>query len=674
MIEAEQLRLHLGDRPLFNDVSFRIGAGQRVCVAGRNGQGKSTLMKVIMGLASVEKGTVNVSKGRTIGYLPQDMPEEAAPRTVVEEVLTAIGDLAKLEREIEELATEISLHPEDASLLERYGKAQARFEAMDGYGVDAKARTILHGLGFSQERMDSKLGTLSGGWRMRVHLAKLLLTRPDALLLDEPTNHLDLESREWLLTFLSGYEGALIITSHDRYFLDHLVTKVFELEMGELTIYSGNYSRFEIQRAERIEHLKKEYARQQRELKRQQEFIDRNRAKAATASNVQSRIKQLAKIERVELPYEPPTLKLRFPEPERGGQLAFRLHGLGKSYGEHKVFGGLDLELPAGEKLAVVGVNGAGKTTLLKLLSERLDASEGRVELGHEVEIQYFSQYEDHLPDSQYSLLQAMQEASPPEPTVPHRTILGCFLFSGDDVHKPIRVLSGGERARLKLARMLLQPSNLLVMDEPTNHLDLHSKGILLDALRNFGGTVVFVSHDRGFLADLATSVLEITDGEARFYPCDYEQYRWRLERDKQAAQESEKAKSEKAKSEKAKSEKAKSKPKPQQGKSNRESKGELSKSQRIAQRRAGKEARKALKRLRRKAEEAQAEVEAKEARLAELEGLMSEPGFFDDPEQSTPVVTEHKHLQVEIEMGYQAFEEALERVERAEAEVEAAS
>ncbi|MGE0711358.1 MAG: ABC-F family ATP-binding cassette domain-containing protein, partial [Planctomycetota bacterium] len=359
MIEAEGLRLNLGGRPILDDVSFRLGAGQRVCLAGRNGQGKSTLMRVLLGQTGVERGEVRIGKGRTIGYLPQDLAEADGDRVVVEEVLDAIPGLARLEHELLEVTEAISRAPHDEALLTRYGKAQAGFEALDGYAAEARARTILDGLGFSQERMNAKLETLSGGWRMRVFLARLLLTRPDALLLDEPTNHLDLESREWLLGFLATYEGALLLTSHDRYFLDHLVDRVFELEGGALTVYTGDYSSYERQRVERIEHIKAAHARQQRELKRQQEFIDRNRAKAATASNVQSRIKQLARIERIELPYEPPTIKLRFPEPRGGGQLSFRLQGVAQRYGELEVFSGLDLEVPTGEKLAVVGKNGA---------------------------------------------------------------------------------------------------------------------------------------------------------------------------------------------------------------------------------------------------------------------------------------------------------------------------
>jgi ATP-binding cassette subfamily F protein 3 len=650
VIDAENLRLSLGGRSVFTDVSFRVSPGHRVCIAGRNGQGKSTLMKVILGLQSTERGTMRVGKGRSLGYLPQDLANEVDDLSVVEKLLASIPELDRLEREIAEVTDAMSANPEDESLLARYGRAQAAFEAMDGYAIEAKARTILAGLGFTQERMNSPMKTLSGGWQMRVYLARLLLTRPDAMLLDEPTNHLDLESREWLLTFLGSYEGALLITSHDRYFLDQLVDRVFELERGELTVYHGNYSRYEVQRAERSEHLKLAYARQQRELKRQEQFIERNRAKAATASNVQSRIKQLAKVERIVLPYEPPAIRLRFPEPRSGGQLAFRLDGLGKSYGETEVFRDLNLELPAGEKLAVVGVNGAGKTTLLKILADRLDPTEGALKLGHEVTIQYFSQYEDNLPHQDYTLLQAMQDASPPEHPVPLRTILGCFLFTGDDVHKPLRVLSGGERARLKLARMLLKPSNLLVMDEPTNHLDLHSKGVLLDAMQNFGGTVVFVSHDRAFLKELATSVLSIEGGQGRFFPSDYEQYRWRLGQERKEAAAAREA----------------AKKRPAGAPADAAPPTKTAKAKERKQDRARK---KKLKRLKRKVTEAQADVETKEARLAELEGLMSSAGFFDDPKQSEPVVSEHKHLQVEIELAYEAFELALSRADQAEAE-----
>ncbi|MBL4844809.1 MAG: ATP-binding cassette domain-containing protein [Planctomycetes bacterium] len=655
MIEVEGLRLSLGGKPIFEDVSFRISLGTRICLAGRNGQGKSTLMKVVLGQVGVEAGRVSIGKGFRIGYLPQDIASGVEGRIVVKEVLDAIPDLERLEREIEDLANEISLHPEDASILDRFGKAQAAFDALDGYTLEAKACGILDGLGFSQERMNANMATLSGGWQMRVHLAKLLLTRPDALILDEPTNHLDLESREWLLDFLKTYEGTLIITSHDRYFLDHLVKKVYELEAGKLTVYHGNYTRYEEQRDERIAQLKVAHSRQKRDLKRQQEFIERNRAKAATASNVQSRIKQLAKIERIVLPWEPPPIKLRFPEPRGGGHLAFRTEGLGKSYGETKVFSGLDIEVPVGEKLAVVGINGAGKTTFLRLLAQRLEPTAGTMTLGHEVTIQYFSQYEDHLPEENYTLLQAMEEAAPPESKVDRRSVLGSFLFTGDDVHKPISVLSGGERARLKLARMLLAPSNLLVMDEPTNHLDLHSKEVLFGALNAFKGSVIFVSHDRGFLSRLATSVLELRGGGARFFPTNYENYRWRLLQDRKEAAEAQKKPQKKG----PPASKA-SKPAPTRGKD--------TKIQRKRDRQAERDGRKELKRLKRKAQEAQELVETKEKRVTELEVLMNEPTFFDDNARSQPVVIEHRHLQAEVEVAYEAFEAALARVEAAEA------
>ena len=666
MIEAEGLRLSLGGRFIFEDVSFRISLGSRICLAGRNGQGKSTLMKVILGQQGTERGRVSIGKGFRIGYLPQDIATGVEGRTVVKEVLDAVPELERLEAEIEELANQISLHPEDESILERFGKAQARFESLDGYSLEAKACAILDGLGFSQERMAANMGTLSGGWQMRVHLAKLLLTRPDALILDEPTNHLDLESREWLLDFLKTYEGTLILTSHDRYFLDHLVKKVYELEAGALTVYHGNYTRYEIQRDERIAQLKVAHSRQKRDLRRQEEFIERNRAKAATASNVQSRIRQLAKVERIVLPWEPPPIKLRFPEPRGGGHLAFRAEGLGKSYGETHVFGGLDVEVPAGEKLAVVGVNGAGKTTFLKMMAKRLEPTEGTLTLGHDVSIQYFSQYEDHLPAADYTLLQAMEEATPPESKADKRAILGSFLFTGDDVHKPISVLSGGERARLKLARMLLSPSNLLVMDEPTNHLDLHSKEVLFGALNAFKGSVLFVSHDRGFLSRLATCVLELQGGRARFFPTDYETYRWRLGQDKKDAAEAQKkpAKSQQP-APSSKGAKKKTKAPKAQGKQP-EAKRQESKAERKQRRELERQTKKELQRLKRKASEAQADIEAKEKRVAELEALMNEPTFFEDTERSLPVVTEHKHLQVEVEVAYEHFEEALARVEAA--------
>jgi ATP-binding cassette subfamily F protein 3 len=456
-----------------------------------------------------------------------------------------------------------------------------------------------------------------------------------------------------LLDYLQRYEGGLILTSHDRYFLDNLVQRVLLLESGKLDIYHGNYSQYEIKREEALEHLRGAFARQQKELKKQSIFIEKNRARAATASNVQSRIKQVAKIELVKLPPEPPKIKLRFPEPRSSGQLAFRATELAKSYGDLKVFSDLNLELPAGEKLAVVGVNGAGKSTLLKLITGDEKPTGGELKIGHNVLIQTFSQYANDLPNEDWSLLQAMEDAAPADCTINRRTILGSFLFQNDDVHKQIKVLSGGERARLKLARMLMRPSNLLILDEPTNHLDLHSKDVLLNALQAFQGTVLFVSHDRDFLEALATSVLQIEEGHARLFPCTYQQYRWRLgedERERQAAS------------------KSKSKPGVAQAP---KAKAKQDKEQRKQRSRADKQAARDRKRELRKAKESvdtlQTELETQEARVTELEELMAVPGFFDSRETSEPVVFEHKQLQMLIGAGYEELEAALERVEAAE-------
>jgi ATP-binding cassette subfamily F protein 3 len=647
MLDVEGLTLRLGEGPLFDGISCRVTEGQRVALAGRNGQGKSTLMRAIMGQIGWDSGKIILGKGRVPGYLPQDITPPETDRTAVEETLDAFPQLASLEEKLHRLTDQIAADPDDASLLDAYGKAQGEFEALDGYAIEAKAKTLLDGLGFSQERMDAPLRTLSGGWLMRVHLAKLLLLEPDLLLLDEPTNHLDIETREWLLTWLQGYAGALILTSHDRFFLDQLVNKVFLLEGGQLDVYHGNYSDYEVKRAEALDRLKAAWTRQQKELKRQQRFIEKNRAKAATASNVQSRIKQVEKIELIQLPPEPPDIKLRFPEPPSSGALAFRTTELGKAYGETRVLSDVNLELPTGEKLAVVGVNGAGKTTLLELIKGALEPTEGKVELGHNVTLQTFSQYEDDLPDPNWSMLQAMEDAAPPDCTINRRSILGCFLFSGDDVHKTIGVLSGGERARLKLARMLLKPSNLLILDEPTNHLDLHSKDILLAALKAFTGTVVFVSHDRQFLAELATSVLEVKDGRAVLHPCNYEQFRWRSEREQQqttAAPPPKKQAKQEAKQERV--------------------------AAKTAVRRATREQKRAVRKLRKESEELQAELEANEARVTELEAAMSQPGFFDgNSDESQAAVLEHKQLQMLVGAGYERLEEVLEALEAAEAE-----
>ena len=534
MLSVEGLTVRFAERPLMDGIAFRINEGQRVALAGRNGQGKSTLFRVIMGEQAPERGKVELAKGRRAGYLPQDVRPPANDRTAVEEVLSALSEVKALEAEVERLTIAMAEDPEDEALLDAYGRAQSRFESLGGYDADARARTIMDGLGFTQERMDTPLRQLSGGWLMRVQLARLLLERPDLLILDEPTNHLDIESREWLLEFLRGFEGGVLLTSHDRYFLDALVDRVLELELGRLEVYHGNYSHYETEKVERRERLKASWERQQKELKAHQEFIDKNRYHPATARMAQSRIKMVEKIELIELPPEPPAgVRLRFPEPAKSGNVVFRLTNLGKRYGDLRVFSGLDLELQAGTRLAVTGVNGAGKTTLLKILSGNEAPTEGKLEPGHNVKIQYFSQYTDDLAlVADKTLLEVVQAAAPPDPGYSLRTLLGCFLFTGNDVFKTVSVLSGGERARVKIARMLLQPGNVLVLDEPTNHLDLNSQDVLRNAIQDFGGTVIFVSHDRQFVRELATAVLHIEGGHATYYPTDYEQFRWRREQE----------------------------------------------------------------------------------------------------------------------------------------------
>jgi ATP-binding cassette, subfamily F, member 3 len=538
MLSVEDLTVRFAERPLLDGISFRLNGGQRVALAGRNGQGKSTLFRVLMRELAPEKGRVEINKGRTIGFLPQDVKPPESDVTAVERVLDAIKEVKELEAEVQRLTDAMGENPDDEKILAAYGRAQHRFEELGGYDIDARARTIMDGLGFTQARMDAPLRTLSGGWLMRVELARLLLQRPDILILDEPTNHLDIEAREWLLEFLKTFEGGVLLTSHDRYFLDALVERVLELEMGKLEVYHGNYTYFEGEKVQRRERLKASWEKQQKELKAHEEFIAKNKTNAATARMAQSRVKVVEKMEMIELPPEPPAgVRLRFPEPDKSGHVAFRLEHVAKRYGDLTVFKDVNIELVAGTRLAVTGVNGAGKTTLLKLLAGREEPSEGKLTLGHNVKLQYFSQYtEDLKNDANRTLLEVMQAASPPEPGISLRTVLGCFLFSGNDVFKTVSVLSGGERARLKIARMLMQPGNVLVMDEPTNHLDIHSQDVLLQALKLFGGTVIFVSHDRQFVRELASAVLHIEGGKATYYPCDYEQYRWKQAQDAKVA------------------------------------------------------------------------------------------------------------------------------------------
>ena len=527
MIHLSSISKHHGQQILFLDASVSVFRGEKIGLVGPNGSGKTTIFRLIMREEQPDGGTVSVDRGLTIGYFSQDVGEMGG-RTVVEETMAGAGEVSEIARELHALELAMAdpaRADEIEQLVERFGEVQARFDSLDGYGLESRAREILAGLGFAPDVMDGDVAKLSGGWKMRVALARILLMRPDALLLDEPTNHLDLESILWLETFLRGFDGALVMTSHDREFMNRLVGKIVEIDGGELTVYSGNYDFYEQQREIAASQKEAQFARQQAMLAKEQAFIDRFKARASHAAQVQSRVKKLEKIEKVEPPRRRKVVEFDFRKPQRSGDDVAKLEGVHKAWGTKVIYEGLDLLVRRRERWCVMGVNGAGKSTLLKLLAGESSPDQGRVTLGASVKLGYFAQHAMELLDPGTTVIETLVREFPGASLGALKTLAGAFGFSGDDVEKPCRVLSGGEKARLVLARMLFDPPNFLVLDEPTNHLDLGTKEVLVNALRDFEGTMIFVSHDRSFLSSLSNRVLEVSTSGVRTYGGGYREY-----------------------------------------------------------------------------------------------------------------------------------------------------
>jgi len=513
MIRLDQISKQHGRQILFVEAAAAVHRGEKVALVGPNGAGKSTVFRLIAGEEEPDDGQVSIDRGVTIGYFNQDVGEMGG-RPVVAEVMNGVGPVSEVAaelRELEEAMADPARGAEIDRLVARFGVAQSRFEELDGYALDARARAILAGLGFTQEMMDGDAGRLSGGWKMRAALARILLMSPSAMLLDEPSNHLDIESLIWLEHFLATYEGALLMTSHDREFLNRVVGRVIEIDGGELTSYAGDYDFYEAQRAQSEVQAEAAYQRQQAKLAKELRFIERFKAQAAKASQVQSRVKQLDKIEKLEPPKQRRTLVFNFPPCPRSGDDVVKIGGLCKAYGARVLFDGFDLTIRRGERWAVMGVNGAGKSTLLKLIAGESAPDAGTVALGASVRLGYFAQHAMEVLDPQRSVLQTLEDAFPLAHGGSLRALAGCFGFSGDDIEKTCRVLSGGEKARLVIARILYDKPNFLVLDEPTNHLDMATKEMLVSALADYEGTMLFVSHDRRFLAQLSNRVLELT-------------------------------------------------------------------------------------------------------------------------------------------------------------------
>jgi ATP-binding cassette subfamily F protein 3 len=528
MLSLKNAGKRYGPRVLFLDANWLIRAKEKTALVGANGTGKSTLMKVLSGQETLDYGALERTRGMSIGYLPQE-GLRLTGRTVFEECLTVFDDLRSMERECEQLAAQLGEldhgSAEYEAAAERYSMLHERLLALDGYALDAQVGSVLTGLGLGKDDWTRLTDEFSGGWQMRIALAKLLLSKPNLLLLDEPTNHLDLETRNWLEDYLKSYPFGYVLISHDRYFLDVTIDRTVEIWNKRLTTYQGNYTKYLSQKEDRRAQLQAAYRNQREQIEHLEAFISRFRYQASKAKQVQSRIKELEKIERIEIPEEEPMIHFKFPQPPPSGRIVVEAEGLSKSYGPKNVLNNARVSIERGDRVALVGVNGAGKSTLIKLLTGAEAPTGGTVKLGHNVVAEYFAQDQYKVLDGEARMLDSISRAAVKVPENELRALLGCFLFSGDDVFKPLGVLSGGERNRFALARILVSPSNFLLLDEPTNHLDMRAKDVLLEALAAFTGTVIFVSHDRYFIDRLATRVLEVENGAVISYAGDYEDY-----------------------------------------------------------------------------------------------------------------------------------------------------
>jgi ATP-binding cassette subfamily F protein 3 len=647
VIQLTGLSKSFGDRVLLDSVTWQIDDRERVGLSGPNGAGKTTLLKMLAGLDEADSGQVVKPAGLTIGYLPQDGLTHSG-NTLREEASLAFKPLLDIRDEIaaleDRLGHDEASQDEHEAMLTRYAELQDAFRRGEGYSIDLKVTTVLRGLGFSDDDLDKPTETFSGGWQMRIALARLLLGRPGLLLLDEPTNHLDLEARNWLEEYLSAYPHAVILVSHDRFFLDAVVTRITEIGMRTLTDYVGNYSAYVRERDARMERLRQQKREQDEEIERMQAFINRFRYQATKASQVQSRIKMLDKIVPIEVPPERKRVHFHFPHCQKSGRMVLELKHARKAYGSRCVFSDVTLHIERGDRIALIGPNGAGKSTLMRMLSG-VEAPDGgtRTE-GHHLVMQYFAQDEAARLDPSLTVYQTLAGDSPMH-MVPHiRTILGGFLFSGDDIEKPVRVLSGGERTRLAVARMLLRPANTLLLDEPTNHLDLDSKDVLLEALEDFGGTLVFVSHDRYFVDKLATKIVEIGRGDAVVYPGTYEEFLWSRKAREQGAAA-------------AAPRQAAPKPAPVQAARKATARGAAPQQDRpvpssAEKKRQDADARRARRdqeaRLRR-VQELESRIADREQAIKDLERTMSAPGFYEDRDAAQPVIDRHQALMWEV-------------------------
>jgi ATP-binding cassette subfamily F protein 3 len=644
VIQLQSLSKSFGDRVLLEEVTWQLGERDRVGLCGPNGAGKTTLLKMLAGLDEPDAGIVQRPNGLTIGYLPQDGLTHRG-RTILDEAMQALKPLLDMKSEmhaLEERLADAALPEADhEAALHRYAELQDRFRIADGYQMDLKVGTVLAGLGFEPSTFGDMAEHLSGGWQMRLALAKLLLSAPDLLLLDEPTNHLDLDARNWLEEFLIGYPHAVIVVSHDRYFLDAVVTRIADLSLKTITDYHCNYSKYLVERDARLERLRDAKRRQDEEIERVEAFINRFRYQATKAAQVQSRIKLLEKVERLDVPPERKRIRFQFPAAPKSGRTVLEILHARKAYGDKVVLEDVSLHIERGDRIALVGHNGAGKSTLMRMLSGEEAPDRGERREGHQVVMQYFAQDEATRLDPALTVYETLASGSPNQMIPAIRNILGGFLFSGDDVYKKAAVLSGGERTRLAVARMLLRPSNTLLLDEPTNHLDIDSKDVLLDALMDYGGTLIFVSHDRYFVDKLATRIIDVGHGRATPYPGGYEAFLWHQ---KQLAAGAEPSTPRTARgpaaikaSARTEARPASSRPTPAPGQAPADY---------AARKRDEAEQRKrdrARKQLETRISELEARIAESEQAIKDLEAKMADPGFYASPEAGKPVLDAHQ-------------------------------
>ena len=655
MIQLTALTKAFGDRVLLQRVTWQLGDRERVALCGPNGAGKTTLLKMLAGLEEPDDGLIVRPGSLTVGYLPQDGLTHAG-RSLREEAQAAFQPLLDVKAEMHALEERLGdpAIPEDEHerMLVRYSELQDEFRRRDGYAIDLKVATVLRGLGFADDDLGKPTETFSGGWQMRIALARLLLGSPDLLLLDEPTNHLDLEARNWLEEFLVEYPHAVILVSHDRYFLDAVATRIAEINLRTLTDYAGNYSEYLVESQARMERLRQAKKEQDEEIARVKLFVDRFRYKATKAAQVQSRLKMLEKVVPIEVPPERKRVRFSFPTCEKSGRTVLALRHVRKAYDGKVVFRDLGLHVERGDRIALLGPNGAGKSTLMRMLSGVEPPDGGTRELGHQVVMQYFAQDEAALLEPGLTVYETLADGSPVHMVPQIRNILGGFLFSGDDVYKKAGVLSGGERTRLAVARMLLRPANTLLLDEPTNHLDLDSKDVLLEALEDFGGTLILVSHDRYFIDRLATKVIEIGGGEAVVYPGTYEELRWRKSRggDRAAGRADRQAPPPAAAPVTALRTVAPGRaPTAAAGSRGRAPAPQPGREEKKRVEAEARRQRRAVEALQAKIAELEGRIADRERAMKELEAVMSAPGFYEDHETSRPLIERHQALMWEV-------------------------